>query len=57
MSENPYISIIIPVYKVESYIKECLDSILNWHFTEWEAILIDDGSPDKSGAIFDVFDK
>lgn len=55
MSENPYISIIIPVYKVESYIKECLDSILSWHFTEWEAILIDDGSPDKSGAICDVY--
>ena len=45
------VSIIIPVYKVEMYLARCLDSILNQIYTEWEAILIDDCSPDKSGAI------
>lgn len=52
---SPYISIIIPVYKVEPYIQECLDSVLNWQFTGWEAILIDDGSPDNCGAICDKY--
>ncbi|WP_418210548.1 glycosyltransferase family 2 protein [Bacteroides zhangwenhongii] len=51
----PFISLIIPVYKVESYIEECLDSILSWQFSDWEAILIDDGSPDASGAICDAY--
>lgn len=45
----PKVSIIIPVYKVEKYIRECLDSIVSQTFTDWECILIDDGSPDKSG--------
>ena len=49
------ISIIIPVYKVEMYLARCLDSILNQIYTEWEAILIDDCSPDKSGAICDEY--
>lgn len=52
---KPYISIIIPVYRVEEYIRECLDSVLNWRFTNWEAILIDDGTPDGSAAICDEY--
>lgn len=52
---QPKISIIIPVYNVEKYIRECLDSILNQTFTDWEALLIDDGSPDNSGLICDEY--
>lgn len=48
---NPTISIIIPVYKVEPYIESCIKSILNQSFNDFEVILIDDGSPDKSSAI------
>lgn len=51
----PKVSIIIPVYKVEKYIRECLDSIVSQTFTDWECILIDDGSPDKSGEICDEY--
>ena len=40
------ISIIIPVYNVEDYLKECLDSLLRQTFTEFEIICIDDGSSD-----------
>lgn len=38
---------IVPVYKVEKYLKECIDSILNQTFTDFELILVDDGSPDR----------
>lgn len=55
MSINPLISIIIPVYKAEKYINRCLDSIIAQTYTNWEAILIDDGSPDSSGAICDEY--
>lgn len=53
----PRLSIIIPVYKVEKYIRECLDSILNQTFTDFEVLLIDDGSPDNSGDICDEYSK
>lgn len=52
---NPKISIIIPVYKAEKYIHECIDSILAQTLTEFELILINDGSPDKSGDICDKY--
>lgn len=51
----PAISIIIPVYKVEDCIRACLDSILAQTFTDWECLLVDDGSPDRSGAICDEY--
>ena len=51
----PQISIIVPVYKVEQYLHKCLDSILAQTFTDWECILIDDGSPDNSGVICDEY--
>ena len=41
----------MPIYNVESYLKECLDSIICQTYTEFEAILIDDGSTDSSGEI------
>lgn len=42
------ISVIIPVYDVEAYLCECLDSVLNQTFSDWEAICVDDGSTDNS---------
>lgn len=51
----PKISIIIPVYKVEKYLRRCLDSLVAQTFTDWECILVDDGSPDNSGAICDEY--
>lgn len=52
---NPYVSIIVPVYKVEKYIRQCIDSILAQTFTDWEVLLVDDGSPDNSGSICDEY--
>ncbi len=51
----PQVSIIVPVYKVEPYIRRCLDSIVAQTYTDWECILVDDGSPDLSGAICDEY--
>lgn len=51
----PFLSIIIPVYKVEPYLQECLDSIAASPLDCWEAILIDDGSPDGCPQICDVY--
>lgn len=51
----PYFSIIIPVYNVAPYLRECLDSVLKQTFTDWEAICVDDGSTDESGAILDEY--
>ena len=51
------ISIIVPVYNVEKYLSRCIDSILNQTFDDFELILIDDGSPDHSGAICDDYAK
>lgn len=51
----PKISIIVPVYKVEKYLRRCLDSIVAQTFTDWECILVDDGSPDNSGKICDEY--
>lgn len=47
------ISVIIPVYKVEQYLDNCLQSVLAQTYTDWECILVDDGSPDASGEICD----
>ncbi|WP_299122883.1 glycosyltransferase [uncultured Winogradskyella sp.] len=49
------ISVIIPVYKVESYLHRCVDSIINQTYRNLEIILVDDGSPDNSGKICDGY--
>lgn len=54
---NPKISVIVPVYKAEKYLHRCVDSILAQAFTDFEVLLIDDGSPDRSGEICDGYAK
>ena len=49
------VSIIVPVYQVEKYIRQCVDSILAQTFTDFELILVDDGSKDMSGQICDEY--
>lgn len=54
---NPKISVIVPVYNVELYLPRCINSILAQTFTDFELLLIDDGSKDKSGEICDEYAK
>ena len=49
------ISVIIPVYKAENFLQICVDSILRQTFKEFEIVLVDDGSPDRSGQICDKY--
>lgn len=51
----PRFSIIIPVYNVKNFINECVDSVVNQTFTDWELLLIDDGSTDGSQTICDDY--
>ena len=48
-------SVIVPIYKVEKYLRQCVDSILNQTFADFELILVDDGSPDNCPAICDGY--
>lgn len=52
---NPTVSIIVPVYNAEKYIRRCVDSILNQEYRDFELLLIDDGSRDSSGEICDSY--
>lgn len=52
---KPRCSIIVPVYKAEEFIVRCISSIRQQTFQDWELLLIDDGSPDKSGIICDEY--
>lgn len=53
----PKISVIVPVYNVEKYLRRCIESILSQTFTDFEVLLIDDGSNDRSGEICDEYAK
>ena len=53
----PEISVIVPVYKSEAYLARCIDSILAQTFSDYELILVEDGSPDNCGAICDAYAK
>ncbi|MEG2001104.1 MAG: glycosyltransferase [Evtepia sp.] len=50
----PEISVIVPVYKAETLLRSCVNSVLAQSFVDWELILIEDGSPDESGALCDM---
>lgn len=52
---EPRISVIVPVYNTEQYLHRCIDSILGQTFTDFELLLVDDGSKDNSGAICDEY--
>ena len=51
----PHVSIVIPVYNTSRFLEECIRSVLHQDFTDWQVILIDDGSTDGSGTICDQF--
>ena len=52
---NPTVSIIVPVYNAENTLSRCVDSILHQEYTDFELLLVDDGSLDSSGAICDRY--
>lgn len=52
---EPFVSVVIPVYNVEKYLKECVDSVLNQSYKNMEILLIDDGSTDSSPDICDYY--
>lgn len=57
MKRQPLISIIIPVYNVEKYLNECMESVLNQTYSNLEVVLVDDGSKDRSPAMCDEYAK
>lgn len=54
MSASPTVSVVIPVYNVAPYLQACVDSLLAQRYTDFEVVLVDDGSTDGSGAICDT---
>ena len=51
----PLISVIVPIYNVEKHLKKCVDSIIAQTYSNLEIILVDDGSPDSCGAIWEEY--
>ena len=56
-NQSPKISVIVPVYNVQKYLSRCIDSILAQTFTDFELLLINDGSKDNSGKMCDEYAK
>ena len=54
---NPKVSVIVPIYNVEQYLHQCIDSIIGQSFNNLEIILVNDGSTDKSGDICEEYAK
>jgi len=52
---EPLVSIVVPAYGVEAYLAQCLDSLIAQTWQHWEAIVVDDGSPDRSGEIAEAY--
>ena len=55
MEQAPKVSIIVPVYNVEPYLRQCMDSLVNQTYQNIEIICVDDGSTDASGAILEEY--
>ena len=55
MMNQPKISVVVPVYKVEEFLPQCIESILSQTYTNFRVVLVDDGSPDRCGAICDEY--
>lgn len=51
----PKVSVVVPIYKVENYLRRCVDSILNQSYTNLEVILVNDGSPDNCGQLIETY--
>ena len=51
----PKVSIVVPVYNVEQYLRPCVESVLSQTMSDWELLLVDDGSSDASGAIIEEY--
>ena len=56
-TNEPLITIIVPAYNAQEYISECIDSVLNQTYSQWELLIIDDGSTDQTPAFVDQFVK
>ena len=57
MEKKAVVSIIIPIYNVEDYFEECMETVMNQSYRFLEIILIDDGSTDRSGTLCDIYSK